>query len=287
MQKQLINTLLYINKKFFFKREHPFNVSKNWVLDLNYADFEYKHSKNLFDMYKKYTKLSVFRNAKVLDIWCWAWWKALYLVEKYNSNIVWIDLNETFLKEANSFAKEKWIDKQLKFKKQSATDMWFNNDTFDVIIMSDVIEHIPNTEKMFQEAYRVLKKWWIILFDFASYYHFFGHHIWDTIQIPWVHLFTTEDFRIKLYEESVKKLPDWDKRIALRIGKTIKWRWFTYLNKIKRKQFEDIISDFKLKNKVKIKIEYNMLKNKKILSKIPFIREVFVKHIIGVIIKNK
>jgi hypothetical protein len=41
--------------------------------------------------------------------------------------------------------------------------------------------------------------------------------MWDTIQIPWLHVFTTENFRIKLYKKSVKNLADADKRINLRI----------------------------------------------------------------------
>jgi ubiquinone/menaquinone biosynthesis C-methylase UbiE len=40
----------------------------------------------------------------------------------------------------------------------SALDMTFKNESFDIIIMSDVLEHIPNTEKLFEEVFRVLKK---------------------------------------------------------------------------------------------------------------------------------
>jgi hypothetical protein len=41
--------------------------------------------------------------------------------------------------------------------------------------------------------------------------------MWDTIQIPWLHVFTTEKFRVNLYKHSVKNLPDADKRIDLRL----------------------------------------------------------------------
>lgn len=51
--------------------------------------------------------------------------------------------------------------------------MSFEQETFDVIIMSDVLEHIPETEKLFSEVYRVLKKGGVVLFDFAPYYHYF------------------------------------------------------------------------------------------------------------------
>jgi hypothetical protein len=41
--------------------------------------------------------------------------------------------------------------------------------------------------------------------------------MWDTIQIPWLHIFTTEKFRIELYKKSVENLADAEKRIDLRI----------------------------------------------------------------------
>jgi hypothetical protein len=153
--------------------------------------------------------------------------------------------------------------------------------------MSDVLEHIPNTEKLFEEVFRVLKKWWIILFDFAPYYHYFWHHIWDTIRIPWLHLFTTEKFRIKLYKESVKNYPDSNKRISLRIWVNQDWKEsFDYLNRISRKNFENVIKLYKNKWYFsESKIKYFMLKGKSFLSRLPILREVFIKHILWFIIK--
>ena len=91
--------------------------------------------------------------------------------------------------------------------------------------------------------------------------------MWDTIQIPWLHVFTTETFRINLYKQSVDHLPDAEKRIALRIGTNINNKEvFSYLNKITRKDFEYIIS--KCEDKLMFEsctIQYFMLKNINIL----------------------
>jgi hypothetical protein len=87
--------------------------------------------------------------------------------------------------------------------------------------------------------------------------------MWDTIQIPWLHLFTTETFRIGLYKESVKHLPDAGKRIALRIGVNNKNKEvFSYLNGITRKDFENIIAECEEKLRFQsCTIQYFMLKN--------------------------
>jgi len=281
----LIKFILYINKKFFFRKKHPFNESKNWVLDINYSDFEYDHAGELLSMYNEIFNLDNLKNKTILEVWCWGWWKSVYIAEKYNSNVVWIDLNDTFLNQANKKALDKNIWDKVSFYKEDALNTSFNNDKFDIIILSDVIEHIPNTQKMLEECYRILKKWWYIIFDFAPYYHYFGHHLWDTIQIPWLHVFTTESFRIKLYKESVRLKTDWDKRIDLRIWKKWKKESFTYLNKITRREFENIINKLCEEKQCNLTIKYHMLKKLNFLSNIPFFRELFIRHIIGCVKK--
>lgn len=287
MQDFLINFILKVNKKYFFKKSHPFNIKKDWTLNLNYSDFEYNHTSNLLSMYSKILDLDTFKNKKILEIGCWGWWKSVYIAEKYNGEVVWIDINDDFLKQANKFAKEKKVEDFVKFYNKSAISTWFDNETFDLVIMSDVIEHIPKTQELFNEVFRVLKKWWIIIFDFAPYYHYFWHHLWDTIQIPWIHLFFTDDFLIKLYKKSTNHLVDWENRVNLRIWRDIKNKEvFHYLNKISRKNFEEIILSFINENNIKdYKINYHILKNINFFSKIPLLREVFIKHIIWYIKK--
>lgn len=283
MQKILINLLLKINDKYFFKKTHPFNIHKNWVLNLNYSDFEYNHTQSLLDMYKKIIDLEPFlREKNILEVWCWWWWKSIYIAEKYNSKLTWIDINDNFLNQAKQKAKEKNISNLTNFLNKSALDTAFKDNSFDLILMSDVIEHIPNTNKLFEEMWRILKKDWLIIFDFAPYYHYFGHHLWDTIQIPWIHLFFSDSFLVKLYKKSIDNLIDKEQRISLRIWSNYyNKEYFDYLNKIKRKDFENITKVFIENNKISdFKIKYYILKDFKFLNRIPFLREVFIRHIV-------
>ncbi len=309
MQEKLIDFILWVNKKFFFKRKHPFNVRKNWILNLNYSEFEYEKWKDLLKMYSEIIDIN-FYNKKILEVWCWWWWKSVYIAEKYikrntfsegetnkksppnpplegGIEVVGIDIDDNFLSQARQFARQKKVDNIVHFYKKSALNTDFQSRQFDIIIMSDVLEHIPETEKLLEEMWRILKKDWIILFDFAPYYHYFGHHLWDTIQIPWIHLFFSDKFLIKLYKKSTKNLEDSKERIKLRIWKDNNWKEvFDYLNKIKRKDFEKIIKIFTKKHKnTKIEIRYYMLKNLNFLWKIPFLRELLLKHIVWYINK--
>ena len=284
---KLINLTLWLNKKLFFKKKHPFNEYQNGALDINYTDFEYSHAEEFLAMYKDFIDLWELKNKKTLEVGCgWAW-KSLYIAETYGTTWVWIDLNDTFLRQASQKAKQLKLDDKLIFTKENALDMSFKDEEFDFIILSDVLEHIPNTKKLLEECYRVLKKWGYILFDFAPYYHYFWHHLWDTIQIPWLHVFTSEAFRIRLYKESLVWFSDKEKRLDLRIGKDKQGNEsFTYLNKITRADFEEIIEGVKRqKSNVKIEIKYFILKDLDIFWKIPLLRELFIRHIVGVIKK--
>lgn len=284
MKQKLLDLALYINK-LFPEKDHPFNNSKNWVFDLNYTDFEYKNTQKLLDMYWQFFDLWELTWKKILDIWCGWWWKSIYIAEKYNCFVTGIDLNLNFLNEANGFLSKKWLQNQVNFKSESALDTSFEDNSFDIVIMSDVIEHIPNTENLFEEVYRLLRSWWYILFDFAPYYHYFWHHIWDTIRIPWLHVITSESFRIDLYKKSLESKPDKDKRLDLRIWQNSSWKEsFVYLNGITRKKFETIISK-EIWRYSESKITYFMLKKLDFLSKVPILRELFIKHIVWVMKK--
>lgn len=286
MNKLLIKLFIKINKVFPHKY-HPFDDLKNGVSDMNYTDFEYKNCQKLLNQYKDFIDLEEIRGKKILEIGCGWWWKIIYISEKYDCISTWIDLNLHFLSEAQKKSWEKSVQDQVAFFEMDALSMDFDDNSFDYILMSDVLEHIPETKKLLIEALRVLKNEWKILFDFAPYYHYFWHHLWDTIKIPWLHVFTTEKFRIKLYKESLKNLPDKEKRLDLRIWLNNKWKEsFTYLNKITRKEFEKIIAECKqmwiFQN---CTISYFMLKNISKFSLIPLIRELLIRHIVGVIKK--
>ncbi len=288
MQDFVIDLILKINKRFFFKKSHPFNQEKDWVLNLNYSDFEYNNTWNVLDMYfqimnfcSKKEKDDFFKGKKILEVWCGGWWKSVYIAEKYGSKVVWLDTNTNFLNQANSFSKEKNLEESVKFVNESAICTWFRDEEFDIIIMSDVIEHIPDTYNLFKESFRILKKGWFVFFDFASYYHYFWHHIWDSVQIPWLHIFFTEKFLIRLYKRSLEGFSDAEKRINLRIWKKWGLESFVYLNKIKRKDFENVVSRIiSEKYACSHNINFYMLKNLDFLSKVPFLREVFIRHIV-------
>ncbi|QQG38508.1 MAG: class I SAM-dependent methyltransferase [Candidatus Woesearchaeota archaeon] len=90
---------------------------------------------------------------RVLDIGCGDGFLELSLKKRFNE-VYGIDVNESDLIIARSINPEKKIH----FVKSSATKLPLKNNFFDVVVCTEVIEHIKEDEKVISEIRRVLKK---------------------------------------------------------------------------------------------------------------------------------
>lgn len=79
------------------------------------------------------------------------------IIDNYLSNyfgrVVGIDIDESAIKHA----KETYQKKNLEFLVGDAINLQFSNESFDVVICSQVYEHVPDAKKMFNEIFRILK----------------------------------------------------------------------------------------------------------------------------------
>lgn len=72
---------------------------------------------------------------------------------KFVKKTVGIDIDEN----AIAYAKNNFKLKTLVFEKGDAMKLNFSDDSFDIVICTQVYEHVPDAKKMFREIYRVLK----------------------------------------------------------------------------------------------------------------------------------
>ncbi|WP_083494627.1 class I SAM-dependent methyltransferase [Pyrodictium occultum] len=115
------------------------------------------------------SRLRLARDSKLLDIGCGDGSLTILIANKLKvSEIYCIDVDENAL----SIANKKGI---ITFKLDiSRDDLPFPENTFDLCLMLDVIEHLENPDHALREAYRVLKRGGYLLIttpNMASWYN--------------------------------------------------------------------------------------------------------------------
>jgi len=99
-------------------------------------------------------------------------------------NITGIDVNQKYLDKARNFLEG--LD--VKLIVGDATKLPFKNQTFDRIIASEVLEHIPNDQKAIYEMHRVLKPGGIVLITVPNKNYPF---LWDPLNWTLERIFKT------------------------------------------------------------------------------------------------
>ena len=74
-------------------------------------------------------------------------------LSEYFSHVVGIDIDD----KAISYAMNNYKRENLTFEIGDAMNLHYDSDTFDVLICSQVYEHVPDSKVMMSEIYRVLK----------------------------------------------------------------------------------------------------------------------------------
>jgi len=253
------------------------------VKNLNYHNFEYESASKVFDQFENVLGKSFWKGKDVCDFGCGAGGKSLWIKENGAKKVVGLDISEKLIDQAKDYCKK---EKNIEFYVQSITSTAFEDNSFDVVVANDLIEHVDNPKKMLEEAYRILKKGGIMCADFEPYYHFLGHHMWDALTVPWAHVFFSEKTRILVYKKLVSKFVDGQDRVDFRVSKDENGReYIGYLNHITLKQFEKILSKLSFLKKHFSIIPFSRFPFS-LFSKIPFFREFFTKKVILVLEKK-
>lgn len=95
---------------------------------------------------------------EVLDIGVGLAGPACVLVEDLGAfRVTGIDVEDPVLKRATETVRNHGLADRIILKKVKPGPLPFNDETFDIVFSKDAIIHIPDTETLFREAYRVLR----------------------------------------------------------------------------------------------------------------------------------
>ncbi len=102
-------------------------------------------------------RLMVSQNTSILEIGTSTGFTAIEISRFVKSKITSVDINELSLKEAGRRAKGEGYT-NIQFVKADVTKLPFENESFDVVIVGNVLSLLQNREKAIKECMRVCKK---------------------------------------------------------------------------------------------------------------------------------
>lgn len=244
MSKSGTKLILKLNNSFK-KPIHPFNLENEGVK--NYSEWEYENAHRALSSFSpEYSQYDILKDKTVLDLGCGGGGKSIFYAESGADHVYGLDINEEFTQKAVKFAEEKNLTSKTTFSVGNACDMPYEDDSFDTIIMNDFFEHVSEPEKALKECFRVLKSGGKIFINFPPYSHPWGEHLNDAINIPWVHVFFSEDSMINAYLELIKDKPDYESRKNLRFSSDESGRLHnTYINKMTKHKADSVLSEYK------------------------------------------
>jgi len=149
----------------------------------HYAHFQFQAAGVELEYYKKYVGL---KGRKVLDVGCGLGGKSVRYA-KEGAEICAIDCKLDDVAFARNFSFLQNI--QVDFLQSDATSLSFSDNTFDVIILNDIIEHLSKPFDVLKECFRVLNQNGVIFVNFPPFYGLKGGHLGYYLEFPWFHLF--------------------------------------------------------------------------------------------------
>jgi ubiquinone/menaquinone biosynthesis C-methylase UbiE len=146
--------------------------------------------KNLELVERLFNRIDLRNTIRVLEIGCGVGIVSAHLTNRYNMNVVGIDLDSEQIAIAKMYNNE---NKHLKFIEADSTKLPFGDQEFDMVLSLYVLHHIGNWEKALEEINRVLKqKGYFIFYDLA--YSKFTTRIFNSI-VKNYGIYTIDDVR--------------------------------------------------------------------------------------------
>jgi ubiquinone/menaquinone biosynthesis C-methylase UbiE len=155
------------------------------------------------------------RPKKILDVGCASGWFLKQVKEKYPESWCYgVDLYE----KAVNYGGKKYGD--LVLKHADAHKLPFKKECFDLIICTEVLEHVVDPDKVLLEIKRVLKKNGTVVIEMDT-----GNLLFQAVWSVWIKLYgrVWSDAHLHLFDK--KKIISLIKKSGLRIVRTATFNW--------------------------------------------------------------
>lgn len=115
-----------------------------------------------------------FAGRDVLDLGCgWGGRPARWL-ELGARSVCGIEVSDTQVSLAHAFARKRGVESQSTFLVGVGEDVPCTNESFDLVVMNDVLEHVVSPRRVIEECHRVLRPGGRLAIVFPPYYDIHG-----------------------------------------------------------------------------------------------------------------
>lgn len=173
------------------------------------ADNKFIEAKECLRHMRRFTD---FENKKCLEIGChFGGLSAYYALHGVKLEAIDCEQGEHVLEFAKDYAEKKGAP--VTFSYGDVHELKYSDDSFDIVIMDNILEHLKDFRKALSECKRVLKKGGLLFMNFSLFYSPFGGH---QETIPWYHILFEPLIKNRLERENIYGVYKTLNRITLR-----------------------------------------------------------------------
>lgn len=156
------------------------------ILDTaRYADWR---TSELLSQYDDHFSADSLCGKRVLDFGCGEGALSFHACHLGAASVHGVDVIQKNIDKAQTLAAHANLSNKPLFSTSSTDRLAYPDNSFDVILCFDVVEHIMNPSPIWREWQRVLAPGGHILIWWQPYYHPYGHHLMSYIPLPWAHV---------------------------------------------------------------------------------------------------
>jgi SAM-dependent methyltransferase len=154
-------------------------------------------AESLRDQFQAYFDWGLIRGKRVLDFGCGTGPLSLLCAQNGAESVIGIDLSAERIERARQVSLNG--NSNINFILEEKTNgISLLDNSVDVIVCFDVMEHVMDYEAIMRDWARVLAPGGRVLIWWSVWWHPYGHHLHTMIPLPWVHVFMPDEslFRV-------------------------------------------------------------------------------------------